>query len=250
MKRFLFCVLPLLFSGCDGPVQIQEFQVVRTLPHDQQAYTQGLVYHEGLLYESTGRLGESSLRKVDPATGEVLSMHALPEEYFGEGLALVGSELFQLTWKAGIAFVYDIKSLTLQRTLEYEGEGWGLCYDGESLYMSNGTDRLYRRDPTTFSLLGEVQVTEGGFSVRALNELECLGNEILANVFQTNRIVRIDKNTGKIISELDGFSLSLASKRPPDPEAVLNGIAHDPVTGNLFVTGKLWPDLFEIEVGG
>lgn len=250
MKRMAFGLLLLaLLPGCDGPLPVQEFSVVRTLPHDQDAYTQGLVYHRGLLYESTGQLGKSSLRKVSPETGEVLSLHPLPEEYFGEGLALVGSELVQLTWKAGLAFVYDLETLTVQRTMEYEGEGWGLCFDGESLFMSDGSSRLYRRDPATFEVLEELTVTEGGFSVRSLNELECVGAEILANVFQTNRIVRIEKTTGKVLSELDGYSLSLASKRPPNPEAVLNGIAHDPATGNLFVTGKLWPDLFEIQIG-
>lgn len=250
MKRApLTCFLLLCaLSGCDRPASDLEFSVLRTLPHDPQAYTQGLVFDKGALYESTGRYGESSIRKVNLETGEVLAVKALSEEYFGEGLALVGSELIQLTWKSGIAFVYDVDSFDLKRTYSYSGEGWGLCFDGESLFMSNGSDRLTKRDPQTFEVLGEIQVLKDGFSVFRLNELECVGNEIFANVYQTNRIVRIDKLTGRVSREMDGYSLSLASKRPPDAEAVFNGIAYDPETGHFFVTGKLWPDLFEIEL--
>jgi glutamine cyclotransferase len=248
--RLWWLLLLLAAFGCDQPVSNQDFSVIRTLPHDSHAYTQGLVFSEGVLYESTGRYGESSVRKVDPETGEVLSIRVLPDEYFGEGLALVGRELFQLTWKSGVAFVYDVDSLTQKRTYSYTGEGWGLCFDGESLFMSNGSDRLTRRDPETFEPLEEIQVLKDGFSVWRLNELECVGNEIFANVYQTNRIVRIDKQTGQVVSEMDGYQLSLASKRPPDAEAVFNGIAHDPETGFFYVTGKLWPDLFEIQLLG
>jgi glutaminyl-peptide cyclotransferase len=248
--RLLSIGLLLVAVGCDRPVPAQEYRLVAAYPHDDGAYTQGLVFHGGVLFESTGRHGESTVRRVELGSGEILASHSLPDEYFGEGLALVGSELYQLTWKAGLAFVYDAESLALKRTLEYEGDGWGLCYDGEWLYMSNGSDRLLRRDPGTFEVLEEVRVTESGFSVRQINELECVGDEIFANVFQTNRILRIDKKTGKVKAELDGYTLSLASRRPPNHEAVLNGIAYDPRTGHLYVTGKLWPDLFEIELGG
>jgi glutamine cyclotransferase len=209
-----------------------------------------LVFHDGFLFESTGRYGTSSIRKVHVETGKVLQVRDLPEEYFGEGLAIVGSELIQLTWKSGLAFVYDSDSLTLRRTLEYTGEGWGLCYDGESLFMSDGSDKLVRRDPRTFEILGSVRVTQDGFSVRSLNELECVSDDIYANVYQTNRILRIDKLTGRVISEMDGYRLSLSSKRKPDPEAVFNGIAYDPEKRTFYVTGKLWPDLFEIEQYG
>jgi len=252
MKRApLYCLLLFVaLSGCDQSASNQEFNILRAFPHDPHAYTQGLVFQDGILYESTGRYGESSVRKVALETGEVLSMEALPEEYFGEGLALVGSELVQLTWKAGVALVYDAESLTLKRTYDYTGEGWGLCYDGESLYMSNGSDRLTRRDARTFEALGEIAVTKDGFPVWRLNELECVGDQIFANVYQTNRIVRVDKVTGRVTSEMDGYRLSVASKRPPNPEAVFNGIAHDPGTGYFYMTGKLWPDLFEIQLLG
>jgi len=227
-----------------------EYRVLRTLPHDPDAYTQGLVFHEGMLMESTGRHGESSVRIVQPESGEVLEVRELPEEYFGEGLALVGSELIQLTWQSGIAFVYDSESLDPLRTLEYSGEGWGLCYDGASLFMSDGSDTLVRRDPGTFEILDEIPVRQNGFPVWRLNELECVGGEIFANIYQTDRIVRIEKATGVVSGELDGYGLSVASRRAPDPEAVFNGIAYDPATGHFFVTGKLWPDLSEIEILG
>jgi glutaminyl-peptide cyclotransferase len=238
------------FSACERGVPSVEYQILRTLPHDPGAYTQGLVYHEGFLFESTGRYGTSSVRKVRPETGEIIQIKKLSDEYFGEGLALVGTELVQLTWRSGRAFVFDSDSLTLLRTLDYEGEGWGLCFDGESLFMSNGSDRLLRRDPATFEVLEELQVTQDGISVSRLNELECVGNSIYANVYQTTRIVQIDKASGRVISEIDGFRLSAAARRSPDPEAVLNGIAYDPDRGTLFVTGKLWESLFEIRVVG
>lgn len=234
--------------GCDSSVPSETFEVISTFPHDPGAYTQGLVFYDGNLYESTGRNGESTVRRIDLETGEVTGLTALPDEHFGEGLALVGSELYQLTWKAGLAYVYGLDSLEVRRTYSYEGEGWGLCHDGEVLFMSDGSDRLQKRDPVTFEVLGEIRVTESGFSVFQLNELECVGDQILANVFMTNRIVRIDKETGAVVSELDAYGLSLASRRPPNPEAVFNGIARDPTSGHLFVTGKLWPDLFEIRV--
>jgi len=248
--RLLFALLVLTGLGCDTSAPTQEFRVVRTYPHDAEAYTQGLLFYDGALYESTGRHGESTVRRVDLESGEVLASHSLEDEYFGEGLAVVGAELYQLTWKAGLAFVYDAETLAPKRTLEYEGDGWGLCYDGESLFMSNGSDRLLRRDPVSFDVLEEIRVTEGGFSVWRLNELECVGDLIFANVYQTNRILKIDKATGQVRSELDGYRLSLASRRDPDPEAVLNGIAYDSQSGHFFVTGKLWPDLFEIELAG
>ena len=246
----LACVLALLPACESGGIQVQEYRILRTFPHDDQAYTQGLVYHGGYLYESTGRHGSSSVRKVNPETGEVLQITRLAEDRFGEGLARVGSELYQLTWKAGQAFVYDLDSLAVQRTFDYEGDGWGLCFDGQVLFMSDGTSRLQRRDPSTFEILDALPVTEDGFSVSQLNELECVGDHLYANIYMTDRIVRIDKATGHVVAELDGFRLSAASRRTPDPEAVLNGIAYNPDTETFYLTGKLWPDLFEVELVG
>ena len=243
-------LLFLGLSACDKGVESLPYEILRTLPHDGEAYTQGLVLRDGFFFESTGRYGESTVRRVDLATGEALQSITLAEEYFGEGLALVGSELFQLTWKSGLAFVYDVETLDLIRSLEYQGEGWGLCYDGQSLFMSDGTDRLFRRDPTTFEVQDELRVTANGISVWRVNELECVGEYIYANVYPTTRILQIDKHTGRVLSEIDGFRLSAAARRVSDPEAVLNGIAHDPTTGSLYVTGKLWDSLFEIEING
>jgi len=242
--------LSLLFSGCEQGVPTLEYRIIRQLPHDPGAYTQGLLYHDGLLFESTGRHGSSSVRRVDPESGEVLASREVPEEYFGEGLALVGDRLIQLTWQSGVAFVYDVETLEGVGSYEYEGEGWGLCYDGQSLFMSDGSDKLLRRDPQTFEVLEEIQVTKDGFPVWRLNELECVGEAIYANVYQTNDIVRIDKRTGQVTGRLDAYGLSVATRRTTDPDAVLNGIAHDPSTGRFYMTGKLWPIMFEIEIQG
>ena len=252
MKR-TFLSLPFLLlaaAGCDQSVPTLEYRILRTLPHDSLAYTQGLVFHDGVFFESTGRHGTSSVRRVDPESGAVLQMHELAEEYFGEGLAMVGEELFQLTWQSGRAFVYDAESLEVLRSYEYEGEGWGLCFDGESLFMSDGSSSLQRRDPRSFAVIEKIPVTKDGFSVSRLNELECVREEIFANIFQTNRIVRIDKRTGEVSGEIDAFGLSAATPRTPDSDAVFNGIAYDPASGHFYVTGKLWPRLFEIEILG
>lgn len=242
----------LLLAGCvdAGPVAELGYELRRTLPHDPDAYTQGLLLRGASFFESTGRLGHSELREVDMATGEVLRSHALADEHFGEGLAMVGTKLVQLTWNAGLAFVYDAETFALENTFEYEGEGWGLCYDGQSLFMTNGSGALARRSPDTFEVLEELQVTRDGFSVRDLNELECVGDDIWANIYMTDKLVRIDKRTGEITGEIDAYDLTLASDRPPDPGAVFNGIAHNPSSGTFYVTGKLWPKIFEIAISG
>lgn len=237
-----------VLSGCERPVARLEYELLRTLPHDPGAYTQGLLIHGGVFYESTGQYGESEVRQVDIATGQVLRSHALGDEHFGEGLARIGDRLVQLTWKAGVAFVYDAATLAPVDTLEYEGEGWGLCHDGQSLYMSNGSGTLQRRDPDTFELVEQIRVTRNGFSVRNLNELECVGDHIYANIYMENEIVRIDKVSGEINGVLDAFSLSVYGGRPTDAGAVLNGIAYDAAAGTFHVTGKLWSKMFEITI--
>ncbi|MDE2803964.1 MAG: glutaminyl-peptide cyclotransferase [Gemmatimonadota bacterium] len=241
-------VLPLFLGGCGDSVAVLGYELRRTLPHDPSGYTQGLLIHDGVFFESTGQYGESDVRRVDIATGEVLHSHGLSDEHFGEGIALVGDKLIQLTWKAGLAFVYDAATLAREGTFSYEGEGWGLCHDGESLFMSDGSNTLQRRDPATFELLDHIDVTRSGFSVRNLNELECVGDDIYANIYLRDEIVRIDKTTGEVTGQLDAFGLSLASGRPADAGAVFNGIAYDEATGTFYVTGKLWPSMFEIVI--
>ena len=253
MKPWIWCVLAgaaLGVAGCDSATPQIPYDIVANYPHDATAYTQGLLFHDGALYESTGRYGESTLRRVDPETGEVLASIPLDSAQFGEGLALAGDELAQLTWKSGTALFYDLESLELKRTVSYEGEGWGLCFDGESFYMSNGGSALTRRNRETFAAEAEIQVVEDGFPLARINELECVGEHIYANVYPTERIVRIDKRSGEVLAEIDGFNISMAGARPPNSEAVLNGIAYIPETDVFLVTGKWWPRLLAIRLSG
>ena len=224
------------------------YRIVHVYPHDPNAFTQGLVYVDGHLYESTGLNGRSSLRMVDLQTGQVVQRHSLPAEYFGEGLTSWGDSLVQLTWKAGTALVYDRFSFALRRTLHYPGEGWGLTQNGKSLIMSDGSPVLRFLDPRTFREIRRLPVVdENGHPVLDLNELEYIRGEIYANLWHTDRIARISPRTGKVLGWIDLSGLmdkSLLS----DPDAVLNGIAYDSRFDRLFVTGKLWPKLFEIKV--
>jgi glutaminyl-peptide cyclotransferase len=222
-------------------------KIVSTRPHDTAAYTQGLVWHEGSLYESAGLYGESSLRQVDPATGEVRRRVDLPRQYFAEGLARVGDRLIQLTWQEGVAFVYRLSDFAKVGELRYPGEGWGLCYDGKRLVMSDGSDRLAFRDPETFAALGWIRVRKAGAPVHQLNELECVDGSIYANVYQTEDIVRIDPATGEVTAVIDASGLLGAADYQAGAE-VLNGIAWMPETKRFLITGKRWPLLFEVEL--
>jgi len=220
-------------------------EVVAEAPHDPEAFTQGLLLFEGVLYESTGLKGRSTLRRVERDTGEVLQRIDLPADEFGEGLALVGDRLIQLTWQNGIAHVYDRESCEELDTFTYDGEGWGLCFDGEQLVMSDGSSSLFFRDPESFEVLGEVSVIDAaGEAVDQLNELECVGSLVYANVWQTDRIVRIDKATGRVATEINAESLLSTAERSGTD--VLNGIAFDAATGEFLLTGKLWPKLFTV----
>jgi glutamine cyclotransferase len=232
--------------GCRGG-GTAEYTVVERYPHDPSAYTQGLVLVGDVLYESTGQYGESQIRRIDRATGRVLSQRRLAPSRFGEGLAYLDGKLYQLTWKAGVAYVYDAVSLTPLDSFAYEGEGWGLTTDGDLLIMSDGTATLRFRDPATFDVVREVVVTDGGSPLAQLNELESVRGVLYANVYGSDWIVAIDPATGVLLEWLDLAELYPERERPPGTD-VLNGIAFDSTTGHFFVTGKLWPTLFELRL--
>ena len=225
-------------------VEHLKVKILATRPHDPQAYTQGLLWHAGRLYESTGLYGFSSLREVKPETGEVLRSTPLPAKYFGEGLALVDDRLIQLTWQEGTAFVYGLARFDLRGQLAYTGEGWGLTWDGKRLIMSDGSDRLTFRDPVTFASLGGVNVAENGQPVLDVNELEWVDGVLYANVWQTDRILRIDPASGRVTAEIDAAGLLTDAERAS--AEVLNGIAWRPDTKTFYITGKKWPKLFEV----
>lgn len=221
------------------------YQVANTFPHDTNAFLQGLLWSNGNLYESTGLTGQSTLRRVDLTTGQVLQSRALAANVFGEGLALANDELFQLTLNSQRCFVYDRATFNFKREHTYTGEGWGLTYNGSQLVMSDGTDTLTFRNPATFGVIRRLVVRWDGNAVDNLNELEWIEGRIWANVFPTNRIVQIDPANGNVVSYLD-----LASLAPPaaDPNNVLNGIAYDAVARRIFVSGKRWANLYQITV--
>lgn len=223
---------------------IYGYTVVRTYPHDPAAFTQGLQYVDGFLYEGTGENGRSSIRKVKLETGEVLQHRDLAKEHFGEGITVWKTELFQLTWQSGIGFVYDRQTFAPKRTFRYTGEGWGMTRDAAGLIMSDGTDALRFIDPATFAERRRVKVTAGGAPLTRLNELEYVKGEIYANVWTDDRIARIDPATGRVTSYVDLTGLLTARERASTD--VLNGIAYDEAGDRLFVTGKWWPTLFEI----
>lgn len=241
-------LLSLLAWGSEArdgePVTIP-YRVVAAHPHDRGAYTQGLVYLDGVLYESTGEYGHSRLRRVDLATGRVLDEIALADEYFGEGLAAVGERLIQLTWREGRVFVYGRHTLERLAELRRDGQGWGLAYDGEHLILSDGSEHLYFLDPEDLSERRRVVVHDERGPVRNVNELEYVNGVIYANIWQSARIARISPEDGRIDGWIDLEGLLSPMERHFDTD-VLNGIAHDPASGHLLVTGKRWPRLFEI----
>jgi glutamine cyclotransferase len=234
------------FSAQDR-APVYGYRVVKTYPHDASAFTQGLIYRDGFLFESTGVRGQSTLRKVRLDTGEVVQRIPVDSQYFAEGLTDWKGRLIQLTWNTNVAFVYDRATFRLENSFRYTGEGWGLTHDGSRLIMSDGTDTLRFVNPETFRPRGQVSVRDGRQPVRDLNELEYVRGEILANVWHTDRIARIAPDTGRVVGWIDLAGLLPKTVRL-DPEAVLNGIAFDAATGRLFVTGKYWPTLFEITI--
>ena len=228
------------------------YTIVKVYPHDAAAFTEGLFWRDGYLYESVGLEGQSEVRKVDLKSGSVVQTAVSPNKVFGEGLTLAGGKLIQLTYTEGRAFVYDFATMKLTGEFRYSGEGWGLTTDGKSLIMSDGSDALTFRDPATFAPRRRVRVTLDGAPVKNINELEFAGGMIWANVWKDNRILRIDPAVGRVTGVLDMTGLipdDVRAKMPEPEEDVLNGIAYDPATGHFFVTGKCWPSLFEIKIG-
>jgi len=229
------------------PAPVLGYRIVNTYPHDPRAFTQGLVFADGILYEGTGLRGQSSLRKVDLKTGNILRVRQLSAHFFGEGITIYGNRVIQLTWRAKVGFVYDRQTFQLLETFNYPTEGWGITHDGRSLIMSDGTSTLYFLDPQTFQEVDRLAVHTRDGPVSRLNELEYVQGEIYANVWKTDRIARISPQTGEVVGWIDLEGLL----KPEDRNSridVLNGIAYDVENDRLFVTGKLWPKLFEIEL--
>jgi glutaminyl-peptide cyclotransferase len=239
--------VPKIADSAKESVRLYTYEIVNAFPHDRGAFTQGLVYLDGFFLESTGLNGESSLRKTDLKTGRIAKEVKLPEQYFAEGLALLAGKLFQLTWRNQKAFVYDPGDFKLEREFTYAGEGWGLTTDGVSLIMSDGTSQIRFLDPATFAERRRINVRLNARPVDRLNELEYVKGAILANVWGSDDVVRIDPATGRVTAVIDFSGLLSAQDRDENTE-VLNGIAYDATGDRLFVTGKRWPKIFEVRL--
>ncbi|MBT8147542.1 MAG: glutaminyl-peptide cyclotransferase [Gammaproteobacteria bacterium] len=250
-KLLLLSFLSLLILITDRPLLAQTpvygYEVINRYPHAPSAYTQGLRYHEGVMYEGTGRNGQSMLKKYRLEDGQVLQSKRLSDRYFGEGIEIVGDRVFQLTWQAHMVFVYDLESFEQLNTFYNPTEGWGLTYDGQELILSDGSSNLYFIDPENFVTTRKVEVKLDGNPVSSLNELEYIDGEVWANIWQTDFIVRVDPMSGVVNSLVNLTGLSDRTERS-ERDAVLNGIAYDAEQDRLFVTGKLWSDLFEIRL--
>lgn len=234
-------------TATPGPPPILSYKVVNTYPHDPTAFTQGLEIEDGVLYEGTGLEGQSTLRAVDLETGTVLKLHELPDTVFGEGITVYSDTIVQLTWQSRIGYIYERASFAPIREWQYPTEGWGLTNDGQRLIMSDGTANLYFRDLQTMEEIGRVEVRAEGQPVPMLNELEFIDGKVYANIWQTDRIAQIDPASGQVVAWIDLSGLLSAEDRSQTVD-VLNGIAYDASADRLFVTGKLWPKLFEIEI--
>lgn len=239
--------LSAVFGRAEAAAPPSSYRIVRSFPHDRAAFTQGLAFADGFFYEGTGLYGRSRLRRVEVATGRVLKEIALSPAHFGEGVAVMDNRLVQVTWRSGKGFVYDRKTFRLLGTFAYEGEGWGLAYDGRHLVMSDGTCRLRLLDPEGFSQRGTLTVFDEQGPVEGINELEFVRGEIYANLWPTDLIAVIDPKTGRVKRRL--VLTGLLEKAAAARADVLNGIAFDAASGRLFVTGKFWPRVFEIVVG-
>jgi glutamine cyclotransferase len=231
----------------NGAVPLYGYEVVHAWPHDRSAYTQGLVFNDGKLIESTGQVGHSSLRRVELETGKVLQKVDVDAPYFAEGITLLKGKIYQLTWQQQLGFVYDAWTFEKIGEFHYRGEGWGLANDGQSLILSDGSNRIRFLDPGSFAVRKTIAVVDGKAPVNELNELEYVQGEIYANIWHADRIARIDPQNGAVVGWIELTGL-LARGEVSDEEAVLNGIAYDETNDRLFVTGKLWPKLFEIRL--
>ncbi|WP_090097403.1 glutaminyl-peptide cyclotransferase [Lentzea jiangxiensis] len=246
MRSPVWLVIVAVLAACSTPPETKpQVEVLQKIPHDTSAFTQGLELVDGVLYEGTGLEGQSTMRALDPSSGNVQKKVDLPPDFFGEGITVVGDTIWQITWRNGVAIERDRGTLDELRRVSYEGEGWGICDDGQRLVMSDGTAELTFRDPKTFRETGGVQVTRGGKPLSQLNELECVGGEVWANVWKTDEVVRIDPSTGQVTGAYD-----LSSLKPPGDVDVLNGIAHVPGTDEFLVTGKNWPTIFRVRFTG
>lgn len=243
----LFLLLAPLLSAQSHKTPEYTYELIHSYPHDANAFTQGLVYHEGFLYEGTGLKGRSSLRKVRIETGDVLQRTDDAPELFGEGITIFKNQIIQLTWQSHVGFVYNLADFHLLRQFSYPGEGWGLTTDGRELFMSDGTAEIRVWDSATFAEKRRIAVHDGSHKIDQLNELEFIEGQIFANVWQTDRIARISPQTGEVLGWIDLKGL-LGPMYRAEPGAVLNGIAYDPIRKHLFVTGKLWPSVFEIQL--
>jgi len=254
---FLFCSFSNL-SGSESATDVNDsksinevpvyrYKIVNSYPHDPEAFTQGLVYEDGFLYEGTGLHGRSSLRKVQLETGRILKNHNLPNQYFGEGLTIYGDNITQLTWRSNLGFVYHKENFALIKKFNYPTEGWGITHDEKNLIMSDGSDTLYFLDPETYKETNRINVTHGDRPVTRLNELEYINGEIFANIWLTDIIARISPETGKVLGWIDlrGLSGDFGTR---DSNQILNGIAYDDKNDRLFVTGKFWPKIYEIKL--
>lgn len=247
MPRRLACCLLLFVPSAASQTPEYGYQVVHVYPHDRKAFTQGLEFRAGFLYEGTGLNGQSTLRKVKLETGEVMQQVSVDAQYFGEGVTVFNQQILELTWRSAIGFVYEQNSMRRLRSFNYSGEGWGLANDGSEIYMSDGTPQIRVWDPVTLQEKRRVTVRNGGKPVTYLNELECVRGEIYANVWQTDRVARISPKDGRVLGWVNLSGLLSAADRTDNTD-VLNGIAYDLLGDRLFVTGKFWPKLFEIKL--
>jgi glutaminyl-peptide cyclotransferase len=235
-------------SQKDAQIRVLSMKLIRAYPHDPHAFTQGLEYYGGFLYESTGIAGQSTVRKIALETGAIIQKASLPPQYFGEGLTIFHGKIYQLTWLSKKGFIYDLRSLRQIGEFPYDGEGWGLTHDDKSLIMSDGTNKIRYIDPVSFSVTRTLEVYAGAEGVINLNELEYIKGEILANIWHSTRIARIDARNGQVLAWID--LTSIVATEPHGDEAVLNGIAYDKIGDRLFITGKNWSKLFQVKVEG